>query len=113
MNMFVSDSRGGLWKRLTFTVNALTTINTDTFPMSDLSSVDYAITIFNQTENVFKSFYLRANKKNSNVVDTVYGKIGDSINFAINAKKELNDYVLEIQNNENYPLDIWMSKLKH
>lgn len=110
---FISDSRGGLWKRLSFVVNGLTTVDTDIFPIDELTSVEYAITFSNEALGVFKSLYLRASKKNNQVVDSVFAKIGDSINVRLNSKIELSNFVLEVSNYENYALDITISKLKH
>jgi hypothetical protein len=111
MSTFTSDSRGGLWNRSNYTIDALSTLTTDSFDYSELKSVDYSISIYGNS--LFKSLYLRANVKGGDVVDSIYGKIGDTINIAVNVKKVLNSYILEFVNNENFELDIRVSRLKH
>lgn len=84
----------------------------DSITFENFKGAKYLIQLSNDTEDVFLTMELLVSRvKGSNLYDTIYAKLGDSINVEINTEINLPDMILKVTNNESYNLLLVVNRL--
>ena len=108
----INRSAGGLWRQKKIIIDATSTKDVDSFLLSNFIGVKYILHFRNETQDVFKTIEQLSTKvSGSEIVDTVYGHLGDVINVQANVIKSGSDVFLRVVNNEIYSLNLTISKM--
>lgn len=100
-----------VWNKFDDSVSALSTKTIDSLSSTKMLQAKYVITIYNVNEDKFKSFEMTVSRKEGTVGDTVFNKIGDSIDYGINAIEVGPVVQLQVQNNELFNLNVSIGRL--
>lgn len=101
----------GSWNKLSDTVPALASKNIDSVDLADFNSLDYIITIFNDTENVARRFQVSAIREGGTIKDEIFGRMGSLSNILVNVDTSGSVANIEIVNNNSYELSVSFAKL--
>lgn len=96
--------------RLTGTIPSGDTLDFDIMPYSTFDAVEYLIKIKRQSSDLVKALTLVGSKKNSDVSDQIYSKVGEEINVDANFLKDGTDTKLRLVNNESFDVDVSILK---
>jgi hypothetical protein len=89
------------------TIPATSSLDLTTIALSSLCSVRFTICVFNSVEDKWCSFEMLAGRQSgSDVEDTVYAKVGDPLDFAVQFLVVGSDAILRITNNESFSLTV-------
>lgn len=100
------DSGDTLFTKVLDSVNANETKIIDTLPLIDFKMIEYTLRTSNQPNSKTKGLKMIVVKTDSSINDQVYAKIGDAINFSLNAVINGSSMNLILQNNENFVLNL-------
>jgi hypothetical protein len=106
--MAFSPQKSANFKRETYTVLAGQTLTIDTQAYADFKSNKFLIDAKTATKQ--NSLEIFATKLGTDVSDSIYAKLGDSINLVFEFVKITSDAVLRVTNNELVSVEI--NKLK-
>jgi hypothetical protein len=108
----INAASQGYWRKTRPEIPAATTIDILTIPLDSFSSFKVYLEFSNTTENKFKSLEMRAFKVGaSDVSDTIYSVISNSVNVLVNLNVVGSDAVLSVTNNESFSLSTNVSYL--
>jgi hypothetical protein len=107
----VSAAFSNRWSRTEHVVSTAQTLDIDTNLFSEFYGTKYYIQAFNEANNLYKSLELIATRQGSEVSDSVFGKIGDTIDLEINFNLSGSIAVLTVTNNESFPVSVVLTKL--
>lgn len=88
--------------RLVADIPAGQTIDFDTLPLSVYKSNKYLMQYSNDTEGVVGQLEMATSKKNSDVSDQIYSKVGDNIDVDAQFLISGSDAILRLTNNEAF-----------
>ena len=91
--------------RFAFTVAAGQTKDIDSVLSSEFHSVKYQIRLTDVAATKNKVLVARASKKSSDVSDTVYSVLGDSLSVEVKVLEVGSDIVLRLVNNESFDVN--------
>ena len=102
-----------IWEGVEDIVNASSSKIIDSIPFATFKAARHIITIYNKANNVYKTFDVASSKKGGDVRDSVYNKVGGSIDYQINVNLNAGNVEFEIVNNESFNLNVSIGKLVH
>lgn len=78
----------------------------DTYKSLEYRTIKWLVTITNKTKKLYRTFEVLALNKNTSCFHTVYGIIGDVIDYTVDVELDLinNNIILSITNLENDPI---------
>ena len=99
------------WEKLAKTVPAASTIVVDVLPLASFKLAKFVVQMQNVPNNKYKSLEILASRRGaSQVNDSVYAKVGDSINVSLNVLVSGSDVQLQAVNAESFDVDLTVTK---
>ena len=93
-------------KAIEFEIDPSETLSADTYPFSDLRGLKYIITTSPLDGSKISALEMLACKKSSDVSDSVYCKIGDTLDVAAQFLRSGSDTLLRLTNNEAFTVRV-------
>lgn len=90
------------WEKLEGEIPASTTLDIDSFLISDLKLVKYLQCFYNVSEDKYKTQEMIGSKENSVLTDQVYSRNGQALDLNVNLVQVSTDGKLRIVNNESF-----------
>lgn len=102
-----------LWKGKQTTVIASATKVVDTIALNSILSLEYVFTIYNDSEQVVRSFNYKVLNLNGSISDVLFAKLGSAINIEVSSASNGGNLEITIKNNELYNLEVKLTRLDH
>lgn len=101
-------AQGGptLWKKKNVTIAASGSTSVFTQTASSFRGYTAHVSIYDSTNDKLKNFSYMVSKKNSNIVENIYGKIGDVLSYEINSVVSGSQVITTITNNEAIAIQV-------
>jgi hypothetical protein len=96
------------YKKMKYTVPALTSAGLDIVPLSKFSAIDYSAS-FKGTTSV-KGLKLFISKSVTGIKDQVFAKSGDSLNIQLSTSIAGTDMVMTVSNLESFAIDVTLTR---
>ena len=93
-----------IWTKERLTVSASSVVNSTGINLDILKAAKYVIAVYNDTETKIKAFELFLVNKYGTLSDTIYSRLGDSLNVHVNAQVVSSEAVIEFDNKEAFDL---------
>jgi hypothetical protein len=110
MALYTSGVSSSVWERKKKDIPASSTVAVDDVELTRFSGLRYVICVINGNETIM--FDMSLIKKISSVKETIYGKIGSGISFAVNTSVLSGIMYLNITNNEAVDIAVDLIKCK-
>lgn len=101
----------GAWTKFTNTVPALTTKVIDVLALADFHSINYAITLYNDSESKTRTFQMTAFREGVTINTSVYNKQGSLVSLESDVLVNGLNSELTIVNNNNFDLEVGFARL--
>lgn len=101
----------GAWNKLEDTVAASASKDIDSMNFPDFHSLDYIVTLYNDTEGVGRRFQVSAIREGAIIKDEISGRLGSLSNVEVNVNASGSVANLQIVNNNIYGLSVSFAKL--
>lgn len=100
-----------IWVKITTNADASTSTIIDQVDVSQFSTLKYVIDVQDTVNNKTKSMEMIINNENGSLKESVFGRIGNGIDFSINTVNNSGTMELTITNNEAIGLSVSAAKL--
>ena len=102
------------WKTIKGTIGASDSLDVETTAFSTLWRSVYEISLFNETEDKYKSLTLHvARVEGSDLKDTIAARLGTgNLNVRVDTVKVANDVIIRLTNNESFDVEVFIETLK-
>jgi hypothetical protein len=99
------------WARSEFIVQSASSLEIDSNLFSEFKGTKYYVQAFSESNNLYKSFEMIASREGAGVSDSLFAKIGDTIDLEFNFNLSGPSAILTATNNESFPVSIVLTKL--
>ena len=110
MALFTSGVSSSLWDKKTKIIPASATESVDEISLDIFKAAKYVIFISNGIDTIM--FDMNIINKNSNIKESIYGKIGTGISFSIDTSVSLGLMSLKITNKETSSINTELIRYK-
>lgn len=97
-----------VYKKIKYTIPAMTSAAVDIVPLSSFSSVDYSASFKTSTKN--RGLKIFVSKAVSGIKELVFAKVGDFINIEVTTSISGSDLLVNVQNQETTAVDIVITR---
>jgi hypothetical protein len=87
------------WIKKSSSISASSSLVVDATPLTTFDAREYIISIKRLSDGKVRTFNLNVVKDGTDVKDSVFGKVGGTLNVAIDTEVNLSTYELKITNN--------------
>ncbi len=102
----------GLWASIAeTTIGAGLTVTVETNALSSFNGIEYSLAIFDLTPTLIRFQKMAVVKQSPGLKDTVYAKIGSTVDLTLTAEVSGTDMVLKITNNEIFDIKVKGARL--
>ena len=107
----MANSIPRVWKRISgVTVSAGATTVIDSIPKNKVNSLEYDIDIRRGNNANIKSLKLFVTQQASDTEDTVFARLGNSVNMVVQSQINGSDIELSVTNNEAFDVNINLAR---
>lgn len=99
------------WVKVSGSVSPSTTNIVDIQALADMQGLRYMLCYWNDANDKRRLLDISVVKKTGSLKDIVYGKIGDSLDVAVDFGISGSDLQMSITNNEAFPVDFQLARL--
>lgn len=107
----MANSIPRVWKRIkSVSVAASTTTVIDSIPKDKVNSLEYDIDMRRGDNSSIKSLKLYVTQKASDTEDTVFARLGNNVDMAVQSQINGTDIELSVTNNEAFDVNINLAR---
>ena len=105
-----ATNNGGL-PETKIVIPAESTLNVDTLPIADFTSIRYFMSILNDTNDLTRTLIMSVIRQGSTACNSIYDRIGVGLDIEVNTLVSGSDFSVEIVNNETYDITLCYKKI--